>query len=80
MRAVVVREFGSIENASLGEVPKPEVRAGEVLIKVRAVSVNFVDLVMMGGSYQFKPSLCRSAWSLPPVPACRTSSRGTTPC
>jgi NADPH2:quinone reductase len=57
MRAVVVREFGGIENAALGDVPKPAPKAGEVLIAVRAVSVNFVDLVMMSGSYQFKPKL-----------------------
>src|SRR3954469_3868882 len=57
MRAVVVREFGGIENASLGEMPKPAPKAGEVLLEVRAVSVNFVDLVMMAGSYQFKPPL-----------------------
>jgi NADPH:quinone reductase len=57
MRAVVVREFGGIENASLANMPKPAPKAGEVLIEVRAVSVNFVDLVMMGGTYQFKPPL-----------------------
>ena len=57
MRAVVVREFGGIENASLGDMPKPAPKAGEVLLEVRAVSVNFVDLVMMSGSYQFKPPL-----------------------
>ena len=57
MRAVVVREFGGIENASLGEMPKPAPKPGEVLIETRAVSVNFVDLVMMSGSYQFKPPL-----------------------
>jgi NADPH2:quinone reductase len=57
MRAVVVREFGGIENASLSEMPKPEPKSGEVLIEVHAVSVNFVDLVMMSGSYQFKPKL-----------------------
>jgi NADPH2:quinone reductase len=57
MRAVVVREFGGIENASLGEMPKPEPKAGEVLIETHAVSVNFVDLVMMSGTYQFKPAL-----------------------
>jgi NADPH2:quinone reductase len=57
MRAVVVREFGGIENASLGDVSKPAPKPGEVLIEVRAVSVNFVDLVMMSGSYQFKPAL-----------------------
>jgi NADPH2:quinone reductase len=57
MRAVVVREFGGIENASLGDMPKPAPKAGEVLLEVHAVSVNFVDLVMMSGSYQFKPAL-----------------------
>ena len=57
MRAVVVREFGGIENASLADMPKPAPKAGEVLLEVRAVSVNFVDLVMMSGRYQFKPPL-----------------------
>ena len=38
-------------------MPKPAPKAGEVLLEVRAVSVNFVDLVMMSGSYQFKPPL-----------------------
>jgi NADPH:quinone reductase len=57
MRAVVVREFGSLENAALGEMPKPVPKASEVLLEVRAVSVNFVDLVMIGGNYQFKPKL-----------------------
>lgn len=57
MRAVVVREFGGIENATLGDVPKPTPKVGEVLLETHAVSVNFVDLVMMGGTYQFKPQL-----------------------
>ena len=57
MRAVVVREFGGIENAALGDMPKPEPTAGEVLFEVRATAVNFVDLVMMSGNYQFKPQL-----------------------
>lgn len=57
MRAVVVHEFGGIDKASLGEVPKPAPKAGEVLIETHAISVNFVDLVMMSGTYQFKPQL-----------------------
>jgi NADPH2:quinone reductase len=65
MRAVVVREFGGIEKASLAEVPKPAPKAGEVLLETHAVSVNFVDLVMMGGTYQFKPSLPFTPGKLP---------------
>ena len=57
MRAVVVREFGGIEKATLGDMPKPQPAADEVLLEVAAAAVNFVDLVMMSGSYQFKPAL-----------------------
>ncbi len=57
MRAVVIREFGNIDKAALGDMPKPEPKAGEVLLQVKATAVNFVDLVMMGGTYQFKPQL-----------------------
>ena len=55
MRALVVKESGGIDQVSLGAVEKPAPKAGEVLIEIRAVSVNFVDLVMISGSYQFKP-------------------------
>lgn len=57
MRAVVVREFGPIENAILDEMPKPSPKPGEVLVEVHATAVNFVDLIMMSGKYQFKPDL-----------------------
>jgi NADPH2:quinone reductase len=36
-------------------VPQPG--PGEVLVKVRAASVNFPDLLMTRGEYQFKPPL-----------------------
>jgi NADPH:quinone reductase-like Zn-dependent oxidoreductase len=39
MRAVVVREPAA-SKAALGEMPKPEPNTGEVMIEVRAVSVN----------------------------------------
>src|SRR6266849_2907800 len=57
MRAVVVREFGPIENAKIDEAPKPSPKPSEVLVEVHATAVNFVDLIMMSGKYQFKPDL-----------------------
>jgi NADPH2:quinone reductase len=57
MRAVVVREFGGIDKAALGDMPKPELTPDGVLLDVHAASVNFVDLVVMGGTYQFSPKL-----------------------
>ncbi|MFL6935488.1 MAG: NADPH:quinone oxidoreductase family protein, partial [Xanthobacteraceae bacterium] len=55
MRAVVVREFGPIETATLGELPKPAAKDNEVLVAVRATGANFVDLLVIGGTYQFLP-------------------------
>ena len=57
MRAVIVKEFGSYEQAEVGEKPTPALCAGEVLIKVMAAPLNFVDLVVISGKYQFKPAL-----------------------
>ena len=55
MRAVVVREFGSVETAGIGEMPKPVPRANEVLVEVHATAANYVDLLVIGGKYQFLP-------------------------
>lgn len=57
MQAVQVREFGSYANAQLVDVPVPAIGKGEVLIEVRAVPVNFVDLIVISGKYQFSPQL-----------------------
>jgi NADPH:quinone reductase-like Zn-dependent oxidoreductase len=52
MKALVIREFGPPEVMRLEEVPTPVPEAGEVLIKVRAVSVNrTLDLVVRAGAY-----------------------------
>ena len=55
MRAVVVREFGSVDAASLGELPKPVPNDNEVLVAVRATAANYVDLLVIAGTYQFLP-------------------------
>ena len=58
MRALIVRDllpdFAGVE---IGEVPAPSPGPGEVLVKVRAASVNFPDLLMTRGEYQMKPPL-----------------------
>jgi NADPH2:quinone reductase len=55
MRAVVIREFGPIDTPVLGEMPTPSPGVGEVVVKVRATAINFVDLLVIGGKYQFLP-------------------------
>jgi NADPH:quinone reductase len=52
VKAIVVREFGPPEVMRLEEVPTPSPGAGEVLIRVKAVSVNrTLDLVVRSGKY-----------------------------
>ncbi|HDH03406.1 MAG TPA: NADPH:quinone oxidoreductase family protein [Actinobacteria bacterium] len=57
MRAQVVRELGGIESLRLVEVESPDVPAGHIKIEVEAVGLNFPDLLMIQGLYQFKPDL-----------------------
>jgi NADPH:quinone reductase len=55
MRAVVVHEFGAPESLAIEDVASPQPRPDEILIDVHAVGVNFVDLLVIGGTYQFLP-------------------------
>lgn len=55
MRAVVVREFGAPESLSIEQIMAPRPGPDEVLVEVKAVGVNFVDLLVIGGTYQFLP-------------------------
>ena len=55
MKALLVREHGPIENLELGEAPDPVPKPGEALIEVRAASINFPDLLVIGGTYQKLP-------------------------
>jgi NADPH2:quinone reductase len=55
MRALVVHEHGPIDNLRLENFAEPRPAAGEVLIDVHAASVNFPDLLVIGGSYQRLP-------------------------
>jgi len=52
MKRVVVRRPGGIERLDIEEQPAPVPQAGEVSVKVRAVGVNFADLVVRLGLYR----------------------------
>jgi NADPH2:quinone reductase len=55
MRAVLCHEFGPPETLQLAEVAAPSPEAGEVLIDIAATALNFPDVLMIAGKYQFKP-------------------------
>jgi NADPH2:quinone reductase len=54
------------DGLELTEIPAPEPRADEVLIDVHAIGVNFPDLLMKKGLYQYRPEL-------PTVPGCEVA-------
>jgi NADPH:quinone reductase len=57
MRAIVVDEFGAPEELRVAEVAAPIPGPGEVVVEVCAAPVNYVDLLVVGGTYQFLPVL-----------------------
>ena len=54
MRAVLCKDFGTPETLSLEEIDEPMVGPTDVLVKV-ASAINFPDILMIEGKYQFKP-------------------------
>lgn len=57
MRAVLFRQFGPPSDARVETVPDPVPAAGEVLVEVKAAPANYVDTLVVAGTYQFKPKL-----------------------
>ncbi|WP_394842649.1 NADPH:quinone oxidoreductase family protein [Pendulispora brunnea] len=55
MRAVRVHQLTGPSGLEVDEVPEPKVGPGEVLLDVKAAGVNFPDLLLSYGKYQFKP-------------------------
>ena len=57
MRALICRAWGGIDGLKVEDVPEPAPGADEVLINVRATSVNYADSLMVAGKYQTRPPL-----------------------
>lgn len=57
MRAVVVPEYGPVDSLAVGELPRPVPGRGEVLVRIAAVGLGFVDGLKVQGKYQTKDPL-----------------------
>ncbi|MBD2704993.1 NADPH:quinone oxidoreductase family protein [Spirosoma sp. BT702] len=57
MKAILCRAFGLPDTLTLEDVPSPMPGPGEVLIQVKACSLNFPDTLTIRNMYQFKPVL-----------------------
>ena len=57
MHAWLCETLDGVEALNWRELPTPEPKAGEVRIAIKAASLNFPDLLIVQGKYQFKPPL-----------------------
>src|SRR5436190_17731818 len=57
VKAVLCKQFGPPESLVIEEMASPEAGPGEVVVAVRAASVNFPDVLIIQNKYQFKPPL-----------------------
>ena len=57
MKAIVVREHGGPEVLKLEDLPDPKPNADQVVVRLRAVGVNPVDVYIRTGAYARKPAL-----------------------
>ena len=55
MRALLSTRPGGPETLELTELPDPAPGAGEVVVRVRAVGVNYPDVLIIEDRYQFRP-------------------------
>lgn len=55
MKALLCKAWGGPEDLVMENVASPEPGAGQVRIDVHAAGLNFPDLLMIAGKYQFKP-------------------------
>ena len=57
MKAILCKQFGPPETLVFEEMPSPRPGPGEVVVSVKAASVNFPDVLIIQNKYQFKPPL-----------------------
>ncbi|GAA6184657.1 MULTISPECIES: NADPH:quinone oxidoreductase family protein [Alteromonadaceae] len=55
MKAIVCKEFASVEKLSYQDVPDPKAGKGQVIVDIKASGVNFPDGLLVQGLYQSKP-------------------------
>jgi len=67
MKAVVIREHGGIDTLRLDEVPAPRPGSGEVLLRVRAVALNNMDVWARSGPPGGRPVFPWGRWNLPMI-------------
>lgn len=57
MKAIVCKAWGLPDTLTVEELPDPQAAPGHVVLDVKAAGVNFPDVLIIQGKYQYKPAL-----------------------
>src|SRR6266403_902398 len=57
MKAILCKSYGPPESLVFEEVASPAAGPGEIVVSVKAASVNFPDVLIIQNKYQLKPPL-----------------------
>lgn len=55
MRALLIETYGPVDSHRIQEVADPSPQSGHVIVRVRAVGLNYPDALMLQGKYQIRP-------------------------
>jgi NADPH2:quinone reductase len=55
MKAIICNKFGTPDTLQFQEIKNPTPKKDEILLSVKACSVNFPDTLIIQGKYQFRP-------------------------
>src|SRR5215475_7132197 len=56
MKAILCTRYGGPDDLEFRDIPDPVPGAGEVVVAVKAIALNFFDTLIIAGKYQFKPA------------------------
>src|SRR5262245_60871541 len=57
MKALLCTRLGAPEDLTVADLPDPTAGPGQAVVHVAAGALNFFDLLLIAGKYQYKPEL-----------------------
>src|SRR5580692_8582652 len=55
MKAILCNRFCTPDELELADIPEPQARPGEAVVRIKAAALNFFDTLIIAGKYQHKP-------------------------
>ena len=56
MKALLCTRAGTPDDLAIADLPEPVAGPGQAVVRVEAAALNFFDLLIIAGQYQYKPA------------------------